>query len=252
MKLAMGWALLVAGSFGTLVTAWAGESLKPHWFDPDEACVDRFGPTSGSYTIETGYFPVRATCVSGGGARLELVDPGDTVIASSILAAMVLAVLAGLVLIALGWLRRPVGTSTVEPAAPFEGGKVATHAVLIWFIVLVFTGVMALLVACALFVAGPIAGAVLPLPVLVLGGVFAAIIDRTIGPGRAQGRASLRARHRGLLVGAGGLLASFALLTGVWMWSEGPDLVLLLTLPLLPAPAALTTVAQNAMLSVRV
>lgn len=247
----MGWALLIAGSVGTLVTAWAGESLKPHWFDPDEACVDRFGPASGTYTIETSYFPVRATCVSDGGARLEFVDPGDTVIASSILAAMVLAVLAGLVLIGLGWLRRPAGPSTVEPAAPYEGGKVATHAVLIWFIVLVFTGVVALLVACALFVAGPIAGAVLPLPVLVLGGVLAALVDRTVGPGRALGRGSLRSRHRGLLVGTGGLLVAFALLAGVWIWSDGPGFVLLLALPLLPAPAALTTIAQNSALSVR-
>ncbi|GGM09255.1 hypothetical protein GCM10007977_007980 [Dactylosporangium sucinum] len=249
----MGWALLIAGAIGTMAVGFEAQSLQPDWLDPEDDCIERFGPR-GHWTVRPRVFPVGVTCVAGDGARFEYLDPADGRLLTALTAVTVLATLAGLALLVRGWAVRP-GTggdlSTVDTVPPFVGGRAVAHAALAWLVALVLTVVVIIVSLPTWFFAGYIAAVAAPLPFLALAAFLAAQIDRTVGPGRLVGRASLGARRRGLLVGAGGGLVAVGLFAVAAFTGVVPDGWAPAVLPLVPVPAGLLAAGQHAALSSR-
>ncbi|MET7395854.1 hypothetical protein ABZS66_20400 [Dactylosporangium sp. NPDC005572] len=253
MKLALGWALLIGGTLGTMAAGFEAQSLSPDWLDPEDDCIERFGPR-GYWTVQTRVFPVGVTCVAGDGARFEYLSAADVRVLTGLTAVTVLAALAGVALLLWGWAIRPrpaAEMSTVDTVPPFAPGRAVAHAVLAWLVALVLTVMTVVVSLPAWFLAGRIAAVVGPLPFVVLATFLAAQIDRTVGVGRLLGRASPGARRRGLLVGAGGGLLAVGLLGAGLFTGVVPDGWAPAVLPLVAVPAGLLAAGQHALLSSR-
>lgn len=209
---AVGKLLTVLGFVGGAGVALAVQMATPSWFDPGEACQERFGGNEfghlTSYRVDEQFFPPRATCVASTGARYDYLGLGDSTVLAGLMVASWLVFLVGLVSVTRNWLR-----ADDRPAPARRSGS--NHFALRTPLNVLAAAAIGVLVALA---AGQLLVSVLIFGTSALIGVWALLapaaalaaagIDDRLGGGRDGRRGS---RRRGLLVGG---LGSTAILFG--------------------------------------
>ncbi|MDG6104054.1 hypothetical protein Daura_12550 [Dactylosporangium aurantiacum] len=233
--LAGGWTLTGVGVLLGVGSSLALAAAGPDLIDPARSCRYRFDEAH-EFKARVQHFPPRVTCVRDDGQTVEYLSSGTTLVGTVLLAAAVLLLLAGLVLLAVPWLRgdtatgpRPAGSRRMHLWLSLLLGITVTVAVsAVGILVYVFLGLLTAMFSVV--------------PALLGATVLAALFDRVAGPGTPGHR------RRGLAVAVGGGLIGYAvlevgLLTDVLPLGDWG----LLAVPLSAVPCAAIVAVQHAL-----
>jgi hypothetical protein len=193
----------------------------PSWFDPTEACSDRFGIDEADVNVTTGIFPPRATCtfnnVSGQGTRVvhDYISPGKSALLTVMIVVLMLATVAGLALLSRRLLWRDASSSNPQDRAGLSNEqvgvwlRVGAHLLAVWLLGVFAVAFGPYTVFLAAFIVGWPASAALSAMIVLAVIVIAAVIDIAVGPGRGG---SVGSRRRATVLGVLGSATVLALL----------------------------------------